>query len=104
MDFDEYQKRAKETAIYPENVKIIYTAMGLCGEAGEVANKVKKKMRGDSEIDKEDLAKEMGDVLWYISQLATDLDIRLDDIANHNIEKLSSRKHRGAVKGNGDNR
>ena len=87
MTFDEYQKQSKETAIYEH--PIIYTTLGLCGESGEVAEKVKKHLRDGSSLD--ELKKELGDVLWYISAIASDLKLSLDDIAETNISKLTSR-------------
>ncbi len=104
MDFKEYQERAKETAVYPEQHKIYYPALGLSAEIGELNNKIKKRMRDGAVLDKADLAKEIGDVLWYISALCTDLDISLHDAAVQNIEKLKSRKERGVLQGSGDNR
>ena len=108
MKFDEYQKRAGQTAIYPKQGKnLYYPTMGLVGEAGEIANKVAKIMRGDKKPSKKwkkDLGKEIGDVLWFSAQLATELDISLLDIAEENIKKLKSRKKRGKLKGSGDNR
>lgn len=86
----------------------IYTALGLNGEAGEIAEKVKKVLRdhdGDfSKLDKDDISKELGDVLWYVSAFAHSIGLSLDDIARGNIEKLSSRKTRGVIRGSGDNR
>ena len=103
MDFKEYQELAAKTAIYPKEHKIIYPALGLSGESGEVAEKVKKFIR-DGNLDRNALAKELGDVLWYISALARDLEIDLDDVAKLNIEKLQSRAERGTLRGSGDNR
>jgi NTP pyrophosphatase (non-canonical NTP hydrolase) len=103
MTFNEYQEKASKTAIYSEQFKLIYPALGLAGEAGEVAEKVKKLIR-DGTLQVEDLKKELGDVLWYVSALASDLQINLDDVANTNIEKLQSRQARGVIGGNGDNR
>ncbi len=110
MELNEYQKNALETAVYPEQYKIIYPALGLSEEAGEVAGKVKKWLRGDdglgliSEERKEALKLEMGDVLWYLAALSKDLGFSLGDVADSNIQKLKSRKERDALKGNGDNR
>lgn len=103
MTFNEYQEKASKTAIYPEQFKLIYPALGLAGEAGEVAEKVKKLIR-DGNLHVDDLKKELGDVLWYISALASDLQISLDDVASTNVEKLQSRLARGVIGGNGDNR
>ena len=104
MTFDEYQKFAKTTAIYPENCKITYPTLGLCGEAGEVAEKVKKKIRDGKPLIIKDVVKELGDVLWYLSTLASDLNVSLEDIAQTNVEKLTSRKERNKLQGSGDNR
>tara|TARA_B100000927_G_scaffold270500_1_gene246704 strand:- start:1322 stop:1639 length:318 start_codon:yes stop_codon:yes gene_type:complete len=105
MQFNEYQTLAANTAIYPLASKVTYPALGLCGEAGEVAEKVKKNIRdGASETFKEDMKKELGDVLWYVSALARDLDITLEDVANANLKKLEDRKNRNKIKGSGDDR
>ena len=109
MNFTEYQELAKSTAIYPKKYETIYPALGLCGEAGEVAEKIKKSIRDGlhnwpDEQFKEDLTKELGDVLWYISALASDLDISLNEIAESNLQKLASRKKRNVIGGSGDNR
>jgi len=109
MTFEEYQKLSRETAIYPDKDKnFVYPTLGLVGEAGEVAEKIKKILRDkNSVIDEEtkkELAKELGDVLWYLSQLITELNLSLDEIASLNIDKLSSRKERGTLHGSGDNR
>ena len=109
MNFTEYQNLALATAIYPKKYETIYPALGLCGEAGEVAEKVKKSIRDGihnwpDEQFKEELTKELGDVLWYISALASDLDISLNEIAESNLQKLASRKKRNMIGGSGDNR
>lgn len=108
MTLNEYQEKALETAVYPKQFKIIYPALGLNGEAGEVADKVKKVIRDNQEeFDdnrKKEIAKELGDVLWYIATLANDIGYSLEDIAEMNYEKLSSRKERGMLGGSGDNR
>ena len=103
MTFNEYQENASKTAIYPEQFKLVYPALGLAGEAGEVAEKVKKHIR-DGVLDVDAVKKEMGDVLWYLAALASDLGIELEDVALANVEKLSSRKQRGVIGGSGDNR
>ena len=103
MNFDEYQKKAMQTAIYPESAKIIYPALGLASEAGEVAGKVKKKIR-DNQFDKNELAKEIGDCLWYCAAIASDADLSLDEIANQNIAKLEKRMKENKIQGSGDNR
>ena len=102
MNFDDYQKLAISTAIYPEEYKIIYPTLGLCGESGEVAEKIKKHIRDGKSLN--GLKKELGDVLWYIAALAEDLDISLQDVAELNIQKLSDRKERNVISGDGDNR
>ena len=108
MELNDYQKKALETADYDKKHKIIYPALGLGNEAGEVLGKVKKWLRGDdgegilSEERKQALKEELGDVLWYIAVLARDLDLYLEDIAQVNVEKLRSRKERGTIKGDGD--
>ncbi len=103
MDFSSYQKIAKSTAIYPNRYKIFYPALGLSGEVGELNNKIKKIIR-DKAFDKKDLESELGDVLWYVSALASDLDLDLGDVAAHNIDKVLSRKRGGKIHGSGDNR
>ena len=102
MTFDEYQEFARLTAVYPEDVKVVYPTLGLCGEAGEVAEKIKKHMRDGRSLVGVGL--ELGDVLWYISALADDLGITLEEIAQANIDKLASRMNRGKLGGSGDER
>jgi len=108
MELNLYQKKALETAVYPQQYKIIYPALGLTGEAGEVSDKVKKVLRDNSclftEDKKKEIAKELGDVLWYVAVMAHDLGISLEEIAQMNYQKLQSRKERGVLGGNGDNR
>jgi NTP pyrophosphatase (non-canonical NTP hydrolase) len=109
MTFEEYQNESRKTAIYPNaGSNFIYPTLGLVGEAGEVAEKVKKVIRdSDSMIDdeaREKIQKELGDVLWYIAQLATELNITLEDIAEQNIIKLRSRLERNVLHGSGDSR
>jgi NTP pyrophosphatase (non-canonical NTP hydrolase) len=107
-DLDMYQKVAKSTAIYPREQAIIYPTLGLTGEAGEVANKVKKIIRDGTNKNNEDLVQEIsaeiGDCLWYISVLADDIGCKLSDIANNNLIKLAKRKEKGTIHGSGDNR
>ena len=106
MNINTYQQHASETAIYKD--KLIYPTLGLAGEAGEIANKVKKILRDDSgeleEDVRQNLISELGDVLWYVAALATDLKTELSEVANKNMEKLNSRKNRGTIGGSGDNR
>lgn len=104
LSFENYQDFVNTTKVYPEKHAIIYPALGLSGESGEVAEKVKKWLRGDGELDKDLLAKELGDILWYITSMCTDLGIKLDKVAYGNIEKLTDRKQRGVTKGSGDTR
>ena len=107
-DLDMYQQVAKTTAIYPREQAIIYPTLGLTGEAGEVANKVKKIIRDDGYKNNESLVQEIsaeiGDCLWYISVLADDIGCKLSDIANANLEKLLDRANRGKLSGSGDKR
>ena len=107
-DLDMYQQVAKTTAIYPREQAIIYPTLGLTGEAGEVANKVKKIIRDGSNKDNDNLVSEIkaeiGDCLWYIAVLADDFNIKLSDIASANIEKLANRKKKGTIHGSGDTR
>lgn len=108
MNFSEYQEKARSTAIYPPEMARIYPTLGLAGEAGEVAEKVKKIIRDKGnnfdEVDVENIKKELGDVIWYVANIAFDFGINLQDVAETNIEKLMSRKERGVLKGSGDNR
>ncbi len=109
MNFQEYQERSRKTAIYPEvGNNFVYPVLGIAGESGEVAEKVKKILRekgGDVDDDaKQEITKELGDLLWYMSQLASELGISFDDVAQKNLEKTQSRKDRGVLLGNGDNR
>jgi NTP pyrophosphatase (non-canonical NTP hydrolase) len=103
IGFREYQRKAVSFAIYPATHKVLYPALGLCGETGEVAEKVKKQVR-DGVFNRHEVAKELGDVLWYLANLANDIGYNLDEVADINIEKLTSRKDRDKIKGSGDNR
>ena len=103
MTLSSYQKVAASTAIYPTQHAITYPALGLAGEAGEVANKVKKIIR-DGKLDKSALGAEIGDCLWYSAALCRDLNLDLGEIAKANLEKLQDRKARGTLKGSGDKR
>ena len=104
MEFNQYQEFVKDMKVYPEKHAIVYPALGLCGEAGEFAEKVKKWLREDSALDYDLAKKELGDILWYLASAAEDLESSLEEIAELNIIKLSSRRQRGVVKGDGDNR
>ena len=109
MDFKEYQEKAKETALYPKaNPSWVYPALGLAGESGEIMNKLKKIIRDSnfevSEEKLEELEGEFGDILWYVAMLCTEFGLNLDEVAQNNIQKLSSRKERGTLHGDGDKR
>ena len=109
MNFNDYQQKSRATAQYPAiGHPVIYPALGLVNEAGEVAGKIKKIFRDKQgvigEAEREALKAELGDVLWYMAQVATELDLTLDEIAEYNIEKLYSRLERGKIRGDGDNR
>lgn len=104
---DDYQKAARKTAIYP--TPVVYPALGLAGETGEVCEKIKKRIRdADGDFNdpefKKNIQKELGDVLWYIANLSADLDIKLSAIAETNLVKLYDRADRGKIGGSGDNR
>lgn len=109
MNFDDYQKKVKETAIYPnQGSNVSYAVLGLTGEAGEVADKVKKLIRDDggimSETKRAEIIKELGDVLWYLTAIGNELNVSLEEIARKNTKKLADRKKRGVLSGDGDNR
>ena len=116
MTFYYYQKKSRETAIYPTlkitnkegSIGFIYPAMGLAGETGEVLEKCKKIIRDDEGILStkkiEDIEKEIGDVLWYVAQLCSEFNLDMGKCAEKNIDKLYSRKERGVLGGSGDNR
>lgn len=109
MDFDDYQSFTDTTAKYPDmGNNIVYPVLGLVGESGEVAEKVKKTIRdhhGEWSPDRSlELIKELGDVLWYIARVARELKIPLSTVAELNMLKLQSRKLRDRISGSGDNR
>lgn len=108
MNFNEYQKKALSTAIFPADKAVPYLALGLVGEAGEVAEKIKKIIRDKNGVilqsDAEAIMKEMGDVLWYLSVLANEIGFLFSEVAEENIEKLFSRKSRSMISGEGDDR
>lgn len=111
MDLDTYAAEAAQTAVYPNagtgsTDALAYATLGLTGEAGELANKVKKILRGDPRgwDTREAMISELGDVLWYVAALAAELGISLDDVATLNLAKLSERANQGTIKGDGDNR
>ena len=109
MDVRDYQARSRRTATYPDaGDNIVYPTLGLAGEAGEVAEKVKKLLRDDGGVMTDErlqaLAGELGDVLWYVAQVATEAGLDLDEIAQANLDKLLSRQERGVLSGSGDSR
>jgi len=109
MELNDYQKAAKTTAVYTSSEQqLVCTVLGLNGEAGEVAEKIKKVIRDKNSVidgdDKKEIQKELGDVLWYLAVLADTLDLTLESVAELNLEKLRSRYQRGAIHGRGDNR
>ena len=109
MDFKDYQKLSRKTAIYPQKGKnFIYPTLGLAGEAGEVAEKIKKVLRDNNgEFTKENtelIGDEIGDVLWYMAALARDLGLDLETIASNNLKKLADRQARNVISGSGDSR
>lgn len=109
MTFDEYQRESKKTAFYPNwGNNFIYPALGLTSEAGEVAGKIKKVVRDKGgvvdEQTRQEVGKELGDTLWYIAQLASELKLSLSTLAEQNITKLQSRQQRQTLPGDGDNR
>jgi NTP pyrophosphatase (non-canonical NTP hydrolase) len=110
MQLNEYQQKALETAIYPgkDEKSVIYPALGLAGESGEVVEKVKKLLRDKGGVvdDKfvHDVTLELGDVLWYVAVLADAIGMTLNDVAQVNIAKLNTRKFKGTLSGSGDHR
>ena len=109
MNFTDYQTKSRKTAKYPAiGHPLVYPILGLTNEAGEVAGKIKKIFRDKNgvigEAEREALKGELGDVLWYLAQVCTELNLSLDEVAEHNIEKLYSRLERGKIGGDGDNR
>lgn len=108
-DFNTYQGESRKTwGIIPMNHPIVYPTIGLVNEAGEVAGKIKKIFRDQNgqirEEDRQSLKNELGDVLWYLTQICTELGLTLEEVAETNIAKLSSRQERGKIGGSGDNR
>ena len=109
MDFKIYQEKARETALYPNlGSNYIYPTLGLVGEAGEVAEKVKKVIRDKNGIYDEEskisIKKELGDVLWYLSNLCTEFNFNLEEVATQNLDKLRTRAAKGTISGSGDDR
>jgi NTP pyrophosphatase (non-canonical NTP hydrolase) len=108
VEISEYQRLSRRTAEYPREAWLAYPALGLAGEAGEVAEHAKKAIRDDRGVlsgeRREAMAKELGDVLWYVAQLASELDLDLNQVAEANLQKLLSRQRRGVLSGGGDDR
>jgi NTP pyrophosphatase (non-canonical NTP hydrolase) len=108
VELSEYQQLSRRTAEYPREAWLAYPALGLAGEAGEVAEHAKKAIRDDGGMVTDErraaMRKELGDVLWYVAQLASELGLELDDIAEANLAKLLSRQRRGVLSGSGDER
>lgn len=109
MNFDEYQAIVKKTSIYPDQGNnVAYATLGLAGEAGEVADKVKKLIRDShgvlTEDKRKEMIKELGDVLWYLTACASELGVDLEEVATQNAKKVEDRKTRGVLSGEGDNR
>ena len=106
-EFNEYQQSTQLTAKYPKEKALDYCTLGLVGEAGEIANKVKKVIRDNRPVDdafKADMKAEIGDVLWYVARLADELGISLEEVATYNMNKLLDRLNRNVIGGSGDNR
>lgn len=109
MEFNEYQKETRKHAIYPGvGSNFSFPMIGLAGETGEVAEKIKKIIRDKNgvvdDVSRSEVEKELGDVLWYLSQIASEFGLSLDDVASSNIEKIQSRRERNVTHGDGDNR
>lgn len=111
MNFNDYQKEALKTAVFPPSEALAYLSLGLVGEAGEVANKIKKVIRGDYDDDPwafeqamDKAGAELGDIIWYIAVLADELGLSLSDVAIDNLAKLNMRETNGTLKGSGDDR
>lgn len=104
MTIQEYNDFVISMKVYPEEHEIIYPALGLSGESGEVAEKVKKWLRGDKELDVAEVVKELGDIMWYVVSMADDLGSSLSEVIEKNVIKLKDRTERGVRKGDGDNR
>ncbi|SNY53248.1 nucleoside triphosphate pyrophosphohydrolase family protein [Paractinoplanes atraurantiacus] len=109
MNLNDYQKAALRTAApRDKHNEVFHLLLGLVGETGEIAEKAKKIVRDRrsdfSRWDRDDLAKELGDVLWYVAVIADHFDLALEDVAAGNIAKLADRQNRGVLGGSGDNR
>lgn len=111
LTFEQYQQLAARTAVYPgrdDEAVASYPALGLAGEAGEVCEHLKKAIRDDGDVitdeRRQTLTKELGDVLWYVAALCDELDIAMEDVARHNVDKLADRQRRNVIRGEGDER
>lgn len=112
MEVREYQEIIKKTAIYPKEVGALYCALGLSGESGEVAEKIKKLVRDTNYLEerdytdefKKDLKKELGDVIWYVTALANEFNLTLEEVLESNYQKLIQRRATNTLHGSGDNR
>ena len=111
MDLDQYQEVASNYAMFPSDTSLMYLTLGLCGESGEVAEKIKKYVRENGPLQntypiqyKEALIRELGDVLWYLANLAKALNVPLNYVATKNIEKIQKRLENNTIKGEGDDR
>ena len=109
MELADFQQRSRATAVYPgAGADLLYPTLGLCGEAGEVADQVKRVLRDDggtlTPARRAALGAELGDVLWYLAQVATEAGLALDDVAAQNLAKLAGRSGRGTLGGSGDDR
>jgi NTP pyrophosphatase (non-canonical NTP hydrolase) len=111
LTFAEYQRRSQASAVYPfagQMINYVYPILGMCGETGEVAEKLKKIMRDKHGIiddeDRRQLTKELGDVLWYIAATARELGLTMEEVAATNLEKVDGRRTRGTLRGSGDDR
>ena len=109
MNFTDYQNQTHRTNLYPPDMMLECLTLGICSEAGEIADKVKKFHRGDKSVQADSalrllLKGEISDCIWYLSELANYLNLSLDDIAEHNLAKLQKRAERGTIRGSGDER
>lgn len=112
MTLEEYQERARRTAHYADEARLLYPVLKLTGEAGEVSQKLGKLMRDEGwrpgtplgPAARDALVHELGDVLWYLASIAADLGVTLEDVATANLDKLTDRASRGVIGGSGDDR
>ena len=104
MRFEDYQVKAEETAVYPSEEALHYLVTGLAGEVGELASVYAKSVRKDAPLDRAHLLSEVGDCLWFLSQIATELGEPLSTVARRNLAKLQGRAERGTLQGSGEDR